>query len=91
MFGYPAAFSRGLMVACVFQDRIMVRLDEHDWHEAMQLPGGKIFEVMPGRPMKEYVQLPPPVLADPAALGAWVERVVAYAATLPRKDRPRLA
>jgi TfoX/Sxy family transcriptional regulator of competence genes len=30
MFGYPSVFLNGNMLACVFQDRIVVRLSETD-------------------------------------------------------------
>src|SRR5579859_6926890 len=56
MFGYPAAFVNGNMMSSVFQDRIMVRLSDQDRAEAIR-QGGRRFEPMPGRPMREYVEL----------------------------------
>src|SRR5262249_28214660 len=56
MFGYPSVFLNGNMLACVFQDRIMVRLSEADRAEAFSAVGGKPFEPSPGRAMKEYVE-----------------------------------
>jgi TfoX/Sxy family transcriptional regulator of competence genes len=85
MFGYPAAFVGGNMFACVFQDRIMVRLSPEDRTTALAIQGAKLFEPMPGRPMREYVDLPTNVRHDPAALGGWLARGRAYAASLPKK------
>jgi len=43
-----------------------------------------LFEPMPGRPMKEYVVVPP-ALADSAEVDDWVRRSRAYAGQLPAK------
>ena len=48
--------------------------------------GGRTFEPMPGRPMREYVVLPAAVLGDAGALARWVRRGVDYAAGLPPKQ-----
>src|SRR5690242_14914335 len=55
MFGYPSVFLNGNMLACIFQDRIMVRLSEPDRATAYSSAGAKPFEPSPGRAMKEYV------------------------------------
>src|ERR1051325_6031683 len=60
MFGYPAAFVNGNMFACLFQDRMMLRLSEKDRKES----GFPPFEPSPGRAMREYVTLPPEVLGS---------------------------
>lgn len=88
MFGYPSVFLNGNMLACIFQDRIMVRLSERDRVEA-KAGGGKAFEPMPGRAMKEYVELPPVVVEDPIALRRWIERGREYVATLPKKVKTK--
>jgi TfoX/Sxy family transcriptional regulator of competence genes len=87
MFGYPSAFANGNMAACVFQDRIMVRLSETDRAAALELPGAKSFEPSPGRPMREYVDFPRAVLDDPSSIEDWMRRGVAYAAGLPAKKK----
>ena len=87
MFGYPCAFLRGQMVTGIFQDRIMLRLSEADREKFLKLPGAKPFEPMPGRPMREYVELPPNVMNSPAALKRWVKRGIAYVETLPPKAK----
>jgi len=58
MFGYPSAFVNGQMFVCVFADAVMLRLSESDRAQFLKLPNAKMFEPMPGRPMKEYVQVP---------------------------------
>jgi TfoX/Sxy family transcriptional regulator of competence genes len=89
MFGYPAAFVNGNMLASIFQDRIMVRLGDADRAKALAIKGARLFEPMPGRAMKEYVDLPPAVVHDGAALGGWMERAKDYAASLPPKKKKK--
>jgi len=88
MFGYPSVFLNGNMLACIFQDRIMVRLSEPDRVEAAKI-GGKPFEPSPGRAMKEYVELPAKVVGSPAQLRSWVERGRSFVATLPKKAKKK--
>jgi TfoX/Sxy family transcriptional regulator of competence genes len=87
MFGYPCAFVHGQMLTGIFQDRIMLRLSEADRVKFLKQPGAKPFEPMPGRPMREYVELPSDVLNSPAALKRWIKRGLAYVETLPPKAR----
>src|SRR3954467_7773931 len=83
MFGYPSLFLGGNMMACVFQDRIMVRLSEFDRSAAMKVPGAKPFEPSPGRAMREYVDFPRAVIDDAKALDEWFSRAARYVETLP--------
>jgi len=84
MFGYPAAFVGGNMTAGLHQDTFLVRLAETDRAERLA-DGWSTFEPMPGRPMREYVTLPPAVVADADATRGWVERAAGYVRTLPPK------
>ena len=86
MFGYPCAFVRGQMLCGVFADRIMLRLSEADRAEYLELPGAKTFEAMPGRPMREYVELTPKIMDSPPELSRWLQRGLAYIETLPPKE-----
>ena len=92
MFGCPAYFTGGNMFAGVWQDSLMLRLPDGERRQVLE-SGGGLFEPMEGRPMKEYVVLPPADLADRAALKDWVTRAAAYAASLPpkapKKRKPR--
>ena len=87
MFGYPCAFVNGQMLTGVYEDRIMLRLSERDRAQFLKLPGAKLFEPMPGRPMREYVELPPSTMNSPAQLKRWLKRGLAYVETLPPKAK----
>jgi TfoX/Sxy family transcriptional regulator of competence genes len=89
MFGYPSVFLNGNMLACVFQDRIMVRLSEADRVAAISSEGAKLFEPSPGRAMREYVELPKRIADDPVALHAWLQRGQTYVQTLPKKAKAK--
>jgi len=84
MFGYPSAFVNGQMFTGVFQDRIFVRLSEAGRAELAK-QGGKPFEPTPGRPMREYAEVPPSMLRSTTALAGWVRKAFAYASSLPAK------
>jgi TfoX/Sxy family transcriptional regulator of competence genes len=89
MFGYPAGFVGGNMVTGLHQDSWIVRLPEDERRQRLDA-GWSIFEPMPGRPMREYVAMPPDVIDDPEAARGWVERAAAYVRTLPPKaPKPR--
>jgi hypothetical protein len=83
MFGYPCAFVGGNMATGLFADSWMVRLPEAERAELLAIDGARPFEPMAGRPMREYVVLPPSVLVDPATLDRWVVRALDYAGSLP--------
>ena len=87
MFGFPAAFFEGNLAMCLFQDTWNVRLAAPDRAELLAMPAARPFEPVPGRVMREYVGLPPAVVADDAALDAWLTRAAAYAASLPPKEK----
>jgi TfoX/Sxy family transcriptional regulator of competence genes len=84
MFGYPCAFVQGHMVSGLHEERLIVRLPA-DERDALMAEGGAIFSPMPGRLMKEYVVVPPALVAKHQALCTWVARAVAYGTTLPPK------
>ncbi len=87
MFGQPCAFAGGNMCAGLFGGSLFVRLGEAERAALLSLPGARPFEPMPGRPMREYVVVPPSMLADAAALDRWIARAVAYAGALPAKGK----
>lgn len=89
MFGYPAAFVRGNMIMGLHGDRFLVRVDEASVDEALAL-GGERFVPREGMVMKNYVALPAAIVANDEALGGWVARAYAFAASLPVKEpKPR--
>ena len=84
MFGYPAAFIGGNLTAGLHQESVMLRLPGAERGERIAA-GWSLFEPMPGRPMREYVALPPEAAADVAAMRHWIELAAAYVRTLPPK------
>ena len=84
MFGYPAAFVGGNMATGLFADTWVVRLPASEI-EAAKAAGAGSFEPMPGKPMKAFVVIPAADVADDEAIRAWVERGIAFAASLPAK------
>jgi TfoX/Sxy family transcriptional regulator of competence genes len=84
MFGYASAFVNGNMFAGTFQDAIVVRLAIADRDALLKIKGAAPFEPM-GRPMKEYVVVPPSIAGKPKDLAAWIERAHTYARSLPPK------
>lgn len=87
MFGYPAAFVNGNMFMGLFQEDMILRLPQADRAELLKSKGARIFEPMPGRPMREYVVVPPSLVASHAELRPWVARALQYGETLVPKTR----
>ncbi|MGA8207534.1 MAG: TfoX/Sxy family protein [Candidatus Dormiibacterota bacterium] len=84
MFGYPACFVNGNLFMGIHQDRCFLRLGETDRASFVSSFGARLFEPMPGRPMREYVVVPPELLGSPEA-EKWARRALAFAWTLPPK------
>jgi TfoX/Sxy family transcriptional regulator of competence genes len=85
MFGFPAAFAHGNMFFGVFGDVLFLRLSEADRKLAVQTHRMAAFEPMKGRPMREYVALPPAVLDRPDEASVWIRRSFDWVSTLPPK------
>lgn len=85
MFGSVAAFVGGNMFMGLVKDELFVRLDEPQRQQLAE-QGGRALEVMPGRPMKEYVTLPD-WQARTEEVRAWGVRSLDYALTLPPKKK----
>lgn len=95
VFGCPCGFVAGQMFFGVFGSDLFVRLSEEDRPTALALRGAHAFEPMPGRPLREYVVLPPEVVADTRRMRRWLARSLAWssarppgAATKARRARP---
>src|SRR5215469_1819642 len=85
MFGFPAAFVNGNMFMGLFQDEMILRLPEEARRELVGTHGGKPFEPMPGRPMKEYVSISSALMKNRKELEAWVGRALEYGSSLKPK------
>ena len=83
MFGNFGAFTNGQMFAGVFGTAVFVRLSEADRASALKLPDASLFAPMKGRPMKEYVVLPPGEFADKKKSKAWVAKSLEYVGSMP--------
>jgi TfoX/Sxy family transcriptional regulator of competence genes len=86
MFGFPAAFVNGNMFIGLFEESLILRLD--DQLRARLLDGGgTLFEPMKGRAMKEYVVAPEKLVGDRKALATWARTAFAYGQSLPPKAK----
>lgn len=89
MFGQLAAFVNGNMFTGIHGGDLFVRLPEED-RAALEAEGGGPFEPMAGRPMREYVVLPPAWREDhPDRVREWVARSLDHAEGLPPKQPKR--
>jgi TfoX/Sxy family transcriptional regulator of competence genes len=89
MFGYPAAFTRGNLFASLHGSDVVLRLPDNARAALLAQPGARIFEPMAGRPMREYVVLPPAIVADGATLREWVDRAFQHVAGMaPKEPKP---
>jgi len=85
MFGFPAAFTGGHLFTGLHQADILVRLTEADRAKLLAEPGARVFEPMAGRPMREYVLVPPALHSDRRALRGWMMRALEFTASMPPK------
>ena len=87
MFGYPAFFVNNNMFAGLHRDSMIIRLSESDRERIVSdFDEATIFEPMPGRKMKEYIELPEAVYGDSRLLDAWLKRSFDFASALPLKE-----
>jgi TfoX N-terminal domain len=84
MFGYPTCVLGGNMFMGLHEDSLILRLAEPDRAEFIGRYGAGLFEPMAGRPMKEYVVVPP-ALVNSGEIDDWVRKSLAYAGQLPAK------
>ena len=87
MFGYPAGFVNGNMFCGLWQDSLVLRLDE----KSREKIKGRPFEPMPGRPMKEYVIAPKAIVGDEDQLTKWMETAVTFVSKMPPKKKKAAA
>jgi hypothetical protein len=85
MFGYPCAFVNGNMFAGLFASLMFVRLPAEERLSMMTDRDAKPLEPMPGRPMKDYIVVPPALMIRETDLKALVARAMRFGASLPPK------
>ena len=86
MFGYPAAFVAGNLFMGLHQEALILRLSEEDRTSFLKIEGASVFEPMAGRPMREYVVVPPSILAGMRPLASWIRRSLDYSSSIPPKS-----
>ena len=84
MFGGIAFLLRGNMFCGVLGSDMMVRVGPRAYDEALARPHAREMDFS-GRPMRGLVFVAPQGFATPRALGAWIERGLAFARTTPSK------
>ncbi len=88
MFGSPSFFINNNMFAGAHEEYIFLRLSEQDRKEIMATSDEiSLFEPLSGRPMREYVALPEPLLSDREWLQEWARRSFLFASSLPPKKK----
>lgn len=87
-FGSPCACVNGNMAVGLHASGWFVRLDPGGTQE-LAAAGGEPFSPMSGRPMTGYTLLPQNILADDERLRTWIERSLAFVASLPAKEAGR--
>jgi TfoX/Sxy family transcriptional regulator of competence genes len=89
MFGGLCYTVRGNMAVGIMKDELMVRLAAEDNDAALAEPGVRPMD-MAGRTMAGFLLVGGPGLKTERSLQRWVDRGVAYAASLPpKKPKPR--
>jgi TfoX/Sxy family transcriptional regulator of competence genes len=88
MFGGLAFLMQGNMTVGIAKDELMVRVGPEAYDQALREPHARAMDFT-GRPMKGFVFVSPGGLESDTDLKRWVDRGVAYGASLPAKE-PRL-
>ena len=84
MFGGLAFMVNGNMCCGVMDDRLMVRVGPHAYGDALELPHAGLLNFT-GRPMKGSVLVEAEGLKSDDDLTTWLNRGLAFVATLPPK------
>jgi len=82
MFGCPVYFIGGNMWVGAHEGNFILRLPPADQEEILQHPAVTHFMPM-GRPMREYVLIPPEAYRDEDWFNGWLQRSAVYVRTLP--------
>lgn len=87
MFGGVAFLIGGNMAVGIHGDDLIVRVHPAQTDDLLGQLGAKHFDLGPaGRPPAGWLLVSPNGYKTAAALRVWVERGVAYASSLPKKD-----
>ena len=86
MFGGLAFLLDGKMFVGISGSKLMARVGAERYQDALALPHVREMNFT-GKPMKGYVYIDPPGLADDDELRAWVSWCASQVAALPAKVR----
>lgn len=86
LFGCPAAFVGGHLVASVFRDDFVLRLGDADRDRLHAGRTPQAFEPLPGRRMRELYVVPKPVTGDVDELAEWIHAALARVAGWPPRS-----
>jgi len=86
VFGGLAMMLDGNMAVGVHGAGLIVRADPGRQEELLAEPGARVFDLS-GRPMKGWLAVEPDGCAEDVDPRRWVDRGVAYARSLPPKQR----
>jgi len=84
MFGGLAFLDDGRMVVGIIDGTLMARVGPDRHADALALPHVRPMDFT-GRPMKGYVYVDPPGIAEDAALAAWLTACLGFVERLPAK------
>lgn len=85
MFGGLAFFVDGKMFIGIRTSSLMARIGPERHQDALTMPSVRVMDFT-GRPMKGYVYLDPPAIAEDRDLQAWISWCAQYVAGLPIKQ-----
>lgn len=88
MFGGLCFTVRGNMVAGVLKDDLMARVGPDAYESALRRPGARPMDFTKG-PIRGFVFVAPDGVGTKRALAGWIDRALAYNATLPAKKAGR--
>jgi TfoX/Sxy family transcriptional regulator of competence genes len=84
MFGGAAFMLAGNMCCGVVADELMVRVGADGYEDALAQPDARAMDFT-GKPMRGMVYVGVPGIAEDDDLGAWIDRGVSFASSLPAK------
>jgi hypothetical protein len=78
MFGCPIYLLDGQRYVSLHEERVVLRLSAQDAAQLISA-GGRIFEPIKGRPMKDRVIVPEAIATNARSLRAWVRKAARHA------------
>jgi TfoX/Sxy family transcriptional regulator of competence genes len=86
MFGMPAGFVNGNMFMGVWDDGVLLRLDDDTLSRVRGLPGVGSFAPMEGRAWKDYALVSAGRWGDARELVEWARKALEHTAKMPAKS-----